>query len=168
MSFVAIVNAILNALKLSWPILLALLFFSSIIIFMPDSWGNSFGVSSQIEIIRPYCFFCALLCACLLLAHLTNQAHNKFQEYWNERNLQKRLHMLSEPEKSVLREYIEKNTKTQYFRLDDGVIGGLEAWGIVYRAANISHGCDVSFPYNLQPWAWNYLKDNSEILNPKN
>lgn len=70
---------------------------------------------------------------------------------------------LSPPEKAILREYIEKRTKTQYFTASNGVIAGLEHSQLVYRATMLStHG--QLFAFNIQPWAWEFLLANESML----
>jgi hypothetical protein len=48
--------------------------------------------------------------------------------------------------------------------VNDGAIGGLKRNGIVFQAANISTPGSMSFPYNIQPWAWNYLHKHPDLL----
>lgn len=83
---------------------------------------------------------------------------------WNLRQWEKELHVLSPPEVGALREYIDNETTTRSFYLSDGVAGGLVGKNILYRASNIGHPGSVSFDYNLQPWAWRYLRKHPEIL----
>jgi hypothetical protein len=83
MNLAAIINAILNALKISWPIQFAVLAFSSVVLFMPISWSLAFGVEKEIKLVRPICFFTGLLAGCLLFAHLITIGVEK----WNHRKI---------------------------------------------------------------------------------
>ena len=164
MSFAAVINAVLDALKLSWPILLAVFLFCTLVVFMPDPWAARFKVSEPISVIQPICFFCGLLSFCLLVAHLTNQGWIKFKQHRKMKNLKKRLHHLSEDEKALLRQYLDNNTKSLRFNVTNGVVRGLEKWGVLYFASNINDDGEVVFPFNLQPWAWKYLKEKPQLL----
>lgn len=74
----------------------------------------------------------------------------------------RKLHHLSEPEKQVLRGYVYKRTPTQYLSMADGVVGGLENARIIYMSSNV--GNMMSWAYNIQPWAWEYLNSHPELL----
>lgn len=73
---------------------------------------------------------------------------------------------LSRQEKEVLRRYLDSGSKTQLLSYTGGIASSLEAAGIIYRASNISvRGVPgTPFPYNLQPWAWDYLNAHPEAL----
>ena len=71
---------------------------------------------------------------------------------------------LSPPEKLVLREYIENQETTRYFEISNGIVNGLVAKKILYCASNIG-AYWTSFPFNMQPWAWKYLNEHTDILN---
>lgn len=72
------------------------------------------------------------------------------------------LHSLTPDEKAALRPYIEEEKTSLSFTLNDGIAGGLEARGIIYRSAHAS--TSMFFPYNLQPWAREYLKEHPHLL----
>lgn len=76
---------------------------------------------------------------------------------------QKHLHQLTLEEKDYLAQYIVEQ-KNSIHALGSGVMGGLEAKGITYRASNLGNAI-TGFPYNLQPWAREYLKANPHLLN---
>jgi hypothetical protein len=74
-----------------------------------------------------------------------------------------RLDSLTEDEKQILRYYIHKQTRTNYLLFDDGVVQGLAAIGVIYRASsmgNILYG----FAYNISDFAWDYLNENWRLL----
>jgi Super-infection exclusion protein B len=75
----------------------------------------------------------------------------------------KHLRALSPAEKRVLRGYTEANTKTQYFRMDDGVVGGLNQLGYIYCSAQVGY-MGKGFAFNIQPWLWEHLQKNPAIL----
>jgi hypothetical protein len=47
--------------------------------------------------------------------------------------------------------------------MHDGVVGGLQAERIIFRATVLSRGWD-EFAYNIQPWAWEYLNKHRKLL----
>jgi hypothetical protein len=74
----------------------------------------------------------------------------------------KRLHGLTEEEKQILRFYVAKETKTNVLRLDDGVVNGLVAAGIIHRASPF--GRRDEFPHNIAELAWECLNQHPEVL----
>jgi len=75
----------------------------------------------------------------------------------------RRLKDLTKEEKKLLRDYIFKDTRTQYLRDEDGVVKGLEYEKIIYPATNVGSILE-GFAYNIQQWAWEYLKRHPELL----
>jgi len=73
------------------------------------------------------------------------------------------LHDLTIEEKELLAEYIDNNTRTTSIKYSNGVAKELESSMVIRRASNMAHYHDV-FPYNIQPWAWEYLSKNPELL----
>jgi len=73
------------------------------------------------------------------------------------------LNNLTDEEKSILKMYIYWGKKTQTFSMSDGVVNGLELKNIIYRASSLSE-CYSYFPYNIQPWAWEYLNKHKYLL----
>lgn len=73
-----------------------------------------------------------------------------------------RLHDLTPRERTMLRPYINDQTRTQYLNPGSGIVSGLASVRIIYRASNM--GDYNSLPYNLQPWAWDYLNKHPELL----
>ena len=76
---------------------------------------------------------------------------------------QKDLQKLTPEEKGYLVPYIERQQKSVYVGMEDGVMSGLRAKGITYLAANTGDVLN-GFAFNLQPWAREYLESNSHLL----
>jgi hypothetical protein len=74
------------------------------------------------------------------------------------------LKQLTPEEKGYLIPYIEEQQNTINVGMDDGIMAGLCAKGITYRAANIGDLLN-GFAFNLQPWARDYLNSKPELLN---
>ncbi len=83
--------------------------------------------------------------------------------YFNVKHYQKRLHVLTDGEKRLLAQYIDGNTRTISVKYSDGVAKELESSVVIRRASMVAHYHDV-FPYNIQPWAWEYLTKNPQLL----
>jgi hypothetical protein len=75
------------------------------------------------------------------------------------------LKRLTPVEGEYLVKYTFKQTQTAYFAPSDGVVGGLESKGILYRSSNL--GRVHEFAYNIQPWAYEQLRKNPQILTDK-
>ena len=57
---------------------------------------------------------------------------------------------LTPDEKSRLVPYIHDPWASVVYQITDGVVQGLVAKGILFRAANVGHG--TGFSFNIQPW----------------
>jgi len=75
----------------------------------------------------------------------------------------KRLHSLTEDEKQILRYYFAKQTRSNSLRIDDGVVQGLVAAGIIYRSASVGDLLE-GFAYNISDFAWDYLHEHLDLL----
>lgn len=75
-------------------------------------------------------------------------------------------HQLTPEEKGYLYSYIFEEENTLYVALDDGVMGGLLAKKITYRASRSGNLLD-GFPCNLQQWARNYLEQRPWLLDDR-
>jgi hypothetical protein len=75
---------------------------------------------------------------------------------------QRRLHDLTPAEKGILDRYIGGHTRTLNLDIGDGVVQGLVGVSVLYRASNVARLTTVA--YNIQPWAWDYLREHPELL----
>jgi len=74
-----------------------------------------------------------------------------------------RLHSLTEEEKQILRYYFAKQTRTNSLRIQDGIVQGLVAAGIIHQSASLGT-FHSGFSYNISEFAWEYLNKNPAIL----
>lgn len=79
------------------------------------------------------------------------------------RRVIERLNSLTEDEKQILRFYVAQQTKTNTLRVDDGVVQGLVASGIIFRAAAVGNILE-GFSHNISDFAWNYLNVYPHVL----
>ena len=73
------------------------------------------------------------------------------------------LRSLTRAEQLLLLHFFTRETSSGYFDIHDGVINGLAAKGIVFRASNFGTS-GFYFPFNIQPWARDYLARHRELL----
>lgn len=116
---------------------------------------------------RPWIGAAFLISAALLFAHLAAEVGTEvvtlFKGNLEERRLRARLRELSPAEKELLAGFIRENTKTRHHSIKSGVVGGLVGAGILFQSANLGSS-GFSFAFNLQPWAWRYLREHPELL----
>ena len=157
----------LDWLKLSGRSAFILLVISSILLFGNDTLINKLGLLSAREYLKTWVGVVWLISISITLAELVNPIYkwvkNKIEFKQNLKKLQSRLHELTPNEKEFLSVYIKNNTRTNSANISDGVVSGLVSATIVYRSSQLSHYHTV-FPYNIQPWAWDYLQQHPECL----
>jgi hypothetical protein len=89
----------------------------------------------------------------------------KFRQWKLKSQCVEHLHALTEDEKKILRFYISQHTKTNYLGINDGVVSGLEAKGIIHRASTIGvPGLGFTFAYNISEFASKYINENNGVL----
>jgi hypothetical protein len=161
------IGRLVEWIKLSPRHLLPLSLFTGFILFAPQRWLAAFGIAGFVSDYRPYIGVTFLLSTVLLISAAIvagyGWAKQKRAEAALLRGRRERLHHLSESEKEILRGYIEDGTRTQYLPMHGGVVGGLQAERIIFRASSLSKSYDY-FAYNIQPWAWEYLNKHPRLL----
>lgn len=76
----------------------------------------------------------------------------------------KRLERLTEEEKKILRFYIWGQTRSNTLRFDDGVVQGVVAEGVLFRASSLGNVLE-GFAYNIGETAWKHLNKHPALLN---
>ena len=159
-------SGLVEWIKLSPRYLLPLLLFTGFVLFAPSSVLSAFGLVGFVSDYRPWFGAAFLLSATLLISAAIAACYGRVirwrRQAQREKYMRRRLHHLSEPEKEILRGYIEWSTRTRYLPMHDGVVGGLEVEHIIFRSSNF--GDLASWAYNVQPWAWEYLNENPKLL----
>jgi hypothetical protein len=146
--------------------LLPLVLFTGFVLFAPSWILDTFGLTRWIDSYRQYFGLAFLLSSVFFVSGLAMGGLDSIKRWRRKRRankeLEQTLRRLSEPEKAILRGYIDNSTTTRYLSLGDGVVGGLEAQHILYRS---SHAGNVgAWAYNIQPWAWEYLNSRPHLL----
>lgn len=121
----------LDWIKLSPRYLLPLVLFTGFVLFAPVWMLDTFGLTEWIDSYRPIFGLVFLLSSALFVSGLAVGGLDWIKGRRRERQVSKArrqsLHRLSEPEKEILRGYIDNSTTTRYLSMGDGVVGGLEA-----------------------------------------
>ena len=154
-------------LKLKPRYLFAILLISGILIFSPETWLLKLGLEEIVESYRGWIGGIFLISGILLLTNVLVYLSVPIQGTINDwRSLlvySKKLITLSSAEKQILKKYIDKDTQSQQLGTMDGIAEGLVAKRILYRSSSLGTA-DAYFAYNIQPWAWDYLKKHPELL----
>jgi hypothetical protein len=154
-------------IKLSPKHLLPVSLFTGFTLFAPPEWLTAFGIVGLVSDYRPYLGAAFLLSAALLSSALIvtvqGQVASRRRQARRDKYMRQRLHNLAEPEKEILRGFLRNETRTQYLSMADGRVGGLEAEKIIFRSSNVGFSLD-HWAYNIQPWAWEYLKKRPKLL----
>jgi hypothetical protein len=154
-------------IKLSPRHYIAVSLASGALLFLPPRAIQTLGLDQFRTTYRGWIGAVFILSSALLLSHPMALLGAQVSEWWKERAFlrsgRKRLKRLTPPEKEVLRRFIREKTRTQTLNFMDGVVAGLEQARILYRARNVGT-MDGGFAYNLQPWAWDQLQENQQLL----
>lgn len=137
-----------------------------VVVGLPKVWRVYLGYD---ELIQPYRGWISLLGVAsgvywfvMVVAGFPHWLLDKLQEWILWKKAKNNLCKLSPDEKGYIAKYIKGNASSHEFHLGDGIINGLEAKSVVYRAANISrHGS--YFAFNLQPWVLKALNEYPDL-----
>lgn len=138
------------------------------VLFAPDPYAKGLGFEAFLDQFRPFVGVAFLLVSVLLLSRLGTFAYDaavtKRAKKQELERLQERLHTLTAQEKEILRPYIEEKKRVHTFAINNGVVNVLMMHTVLGRAANM--GDPGFWPFHIQPWAWDYLTEHPELLEP--
>lgn len=149
--------------NISAEFLMAILAVLGLLLFLPSEIAAKISIYSFRETYRTYLGPAFLLVAAFLIARFYRFIAQAFTNRKNIKIRENFLRQLTPEEKGYLFPYIQEKRNTVNVGPDDGIMGGLVAKHITYRASNIG-GALEGMPYNLQPWAREYLTKNSYLL----
>lgn len=160
-------SQVIEWFKISNTHLFAIAIGCSIVIFAPDNFLRKLGLFNIKEAHQTIISISLLLALSMLgargCAAIISWIKQRFIWHKNLKEMRKRLNDLTSEEKQILRKYILGNTRTQDLLIQDGVANGLVAAKVLYRSANVGSMMG-GFAFNMQPWAWVYLKENPYLL----
>jgi len=162
-----ITKTILEALKLAPRYLIAFAVFAGFLLFSRDELLKKIGVLDFTQNNRPWLGI-TLVAACSLFGvYVASVILNTIKRWWRSRNecnrIMKRLKLLTEDEKQILRYYLTKNTRANTLRIEDGVVQELVSERIIYRSASVGNAME-GFAHNIGDFVWNYIHVYPEIL----
>jgi hypothetical protein len=170
----SLASALSSAKQATPALLLGIALASGALLFLPSNVIETLGLTGMVKEHRPYLGAALVLAIALLAAQSVVAAGGLAQALLAKRKAkraavvaeQRRLESLAAltpEERAYLLPYVVEEKNTLYFGLDDGVAGGLQAKGIIYRAANVST-TRAAFAFNIQPWAREHLMQNLQLL----
>jgi hypothetical protein len=156
----------LDWIKLPTKTLAALCIVCGILIFSGEGALDNFGLKTFVKEYRAYLGVGFLVTLALTVVN-SLAAVWKFiypwiaEAYWIRLG-RKRLRSLNPTEKEILRYYIQNQTRSQTLPIQDGTVNALQKEKIIIRGSSLGslHG----FDFIIQPWAWEYLNEHSELL----
>lgn len=157
---------VIDWVKLSPKYLIPFSLVSGLLIFANEKLLNTFGLSLLVNNIRPWIAIFFLISTALIASNfivwLGGIITKKISQTRNLNLRIKKLHKLSPDEKKILLSYLLQNTRTQTFPFNDGRLAELIHYRIIFQSSNIGDIND--WPYNIQPWAWDYLQKHQDEL----
>ena len=152
-------------LSLDYRSLFILACVSWVIVFLPINIWQEIGLVNLWQQFHPFIFIVGLISTVWLVSRglydLIIAILSKIKE---QRDGEKLILTLSRVEKEILARYMIEDTTTLAFDASDGVVNGLMAKGILYRASQLSNPLSFDFDVNIQIWAWQYLKAHPNFL----
>lgn len=150
--------------------LLGLLLFTSFLIFLPPEALEKLGL---IDLRNDYLTTFGLafvFSITFLIAAALNAFWKVFFGHWLKETAsiyfyKKEANDLTNEEKEILNIFIEGKTRSANLSMKDGVVLGLEKRMFIIRVGQL--GTDAmswSFPFSMQPWAWEFLNKNPHLL----
>ncbi len=157
----------LEFLKLAPRYLISVVLITGTLVFSPDSWLKHLGLHSFTETYRQWLGLAFLISITLsgvaAVAACSGWISTKLFKRRIRRHVIRRLNSLTEDEKQILRYYIAMNTRANMLKVNDGVVLGLVADGIIYRSASMGSIIE-GFAHNITDFAWDYINANPQVL----
>jgi hypothetical protein len=158
-----ITNLVSALRKIPIGFLLAITIVLGLILFLPDTIADKIAIKDFRDDYRKFLGPAFLLCVSFLLTKIVLSLVRNINSKRQQKRLRKQLHNLTPEEKGYLAVFILEGRNTIYVDIGDGIVGGLLAKGIIFRSSNMFTAID-GIPYNVQPWARQYLERYPELL----
>jgi hypothetical protein len=146
--------------------MIVLLIVSALVNFGSTALLSRLGLAS-FKAVHPYIAGITLLIsAALTLTYIFDYISSKFNGRLSKRKSRKYIGDLTPDEKELLSLYINGNTKSQFYPLNNGVATGLQRAGIIFLASNVGTLIfgEERFPFNIHDWAWKLLLENPQFI----
>lgn len=159
-------KAVLDWVKLKPAHLFGIAIVCFVVVGLPKSLQQFLGYKSIIDPYRGWISLTGLICGVyglvISVVGLKRWILEKWRNWQFEKNAKKKLMKLHQQEKRYLAEYLKKDVSSLKFRLSNGVINGLVAKDVLYRASQIASSGDI-FPFNIQPWVLNAIEQDDTL-----
>jgi len=149
--------------KIPAAFLVAIISVLAMILFLPEDIAKTLAIAEFRVTYSKYLGPALLLTASFCLARIFMFFKDSYTKKQNLKLMQKKLHQLTPEEKGYLVPYINEQITTIYVGVDDGIMSSLVLKTITYRASNMGDAIR-GFAFNLQPWARDYLNENTHLL----
>lgn len=168
-------SGLLSSIKQTSPVIFTgLAIASGIVLFGSGELITTIGLNEFREANKPYIGGCFVFSLSIVFAQTITElfsfAKTRIAKWQKSRNSKKSIESrkaglanLTPDEKAYLAPYVLGQKTTQYFLMEDGVKGSLEAKGILYRASPMGDMI-TGWAYNIQPWARKHLQENQDLL----
>jgi Na+/phosphate symporter len=160
-------KALLEFLKLTPRYLIAFFVMASVLLFCPEEFLKFIGVLELAKDYRAVLGLAFVVTGVLLFISFASALVTAIKRMARKRQFKRRvterLNGLTEDEKEILRFYIAFNTRANTLRIDDGVVQGLVASGIIYRSASLGNALE-GWAHNIHEFAWDYLQKYPILL----
>lgn len=136
---------------------------------LPTLWG--IGIATTIAwysaSYNQWLGLCALVFLCVAGAHsiarISPWIKEKISEIRAKRAMKERIRTLSKPEKELLREFVENDSRSRHLAMTDNTVASLHGYGLLTLGSSVSAG-DIYFPFMVNGIAWDYIRENPEVL----
>lgn len=153
-------------IKLSPKYLLPISLVSGFLLLANEKLLQSVGLDEFVNVFRAWIGIIFLLASALLVVDVGYGIFTRlslvYKNLRTRRNRFERLRNSTSEEKDILLSFLLEDTRTQYFAYKDGVVLGLKLEGILYEPSNV--GDLGRWPFNIQPWAWKMLRENTKEI----
>lgn len=165
--FAEAAKTFLEFLKLAPRYLIALGVMAAFLLFADESFLKLIGVFELVQHNRPMLGLTLVATVALFVVSVVGYCIALVKQWWGRRRryrrIEERLQCLTEDEKQILRYYLAQNTRANTLRIDDGVVQGLKAIGIIHLSASMGNALE-GFAHNINEFAWDYLHVHPHLL----
>jgi hypothetical protein len=157
----------LEFLKLAPRYLIALGVMAAVLLFSSEVFLKFIGVFEFAQDNRPMLGLTLVVTGALFAVSVAGDGISLIKQWWfrrrRYRRITERLNCLTEDEKQILRFYLAKNTRANMLSIEDGVVQGLKADGIIFQSASLGNVLE-GFAHNISDFAWDYLHVHPHLL----
>lgn len=165
--FAEAAKTFLEFLKLAPRYLIALGVMAAFLLFANEEFLKFIGVFELAQNNRPMLGLTLVVTVGLFVVSVIGDGIALVKQWWfrrrRYRRIEERLQCLTEDEKQILRYYLAENTRANTLRIDDGVVQGLKASGIIHLSASMGNALE-GFAHNINEFAWDYLHVHPHLL----